>query len=282
MTDFDKKYQKLIRDILKNGVEEFNERTGHKTKILFGVQYDFDLAKGFPLLTLRRIPIKLFVAEQIWYISGSNRPEGFLNKHTPIWKDFTEADGTVAAAYGFRWRKHFGRDQLLQLIKHLETEPHSRQAVVMMWDPADDGLYGKGLKGTYKKNAPCPFCLVFNIIKNKLNLHLLIRSNDVMLGGPHDVAGFALLVYILAAKMKLTPGKLVVSTTNAHIYDIHYKGAKELISRKNDHSEVKFEAKADYFDRAEKQDDSLVEEICQKLQSQYHPLERIEGLKIVL
>lgn len=282
MTDFDKKYQTLVKKIMSEGVEEYNERTGHKTKSIFGYQYDFDLEKEFPLLTLRRIPVKLFIAEQIWFISGSNRPDEFLNNHTSIWKDFTESDGTISAAYGYRWRKHFKRDQLGQLIKHLKAEPHSRQGVVMMWDPSDDGLYGSGLIGVYKKNAPCPFCMVFNIIKDKLNLHLFIRSNDIMLGGPHDVAGFALLEYILAAKMGLRPGKLVVSTTNAHIYDIHYAGAEEIIRRKNNHNPIKFTAKPDYFDRAEKQDDSLVGEIFQQLKSQYNPLDKIEGLKIVL
>lgn len=282
MTEFDKKYQAMVKKIMTEGVEELNERTGHKTKALFGEQYDFDLGKEFPLLTLRRIPIKLFVAEQIWFISGSNRTDDFLNKHTRIWDDFLEKDGTIAAAYGHRWRKHFGRDQLGQLIKHLQAEPHSRQAVVMMWDAADDGLYGKGLKGTYKKNAPCPFTFVINIMKNRLNFHLMIRSNDVMLGGPHDAAGFALLTYILAAKLGYKPGKLVISITNAHIYDIHYAGAEELINRKNDHQPIQFKAKPDYFERSEKKEDSLVEEIFNQLNSQYHPSDKIEGMKIVL
>jgi len=282
MTEFDKKYKVLVKEIMANGIEEYNERTKHKTKAIFGYQYDFDLGKGFPLLTLRRIPIKLFVAETIWYISGSNKPEHFLNKHTPIWKSFTEKDGTVAAAYGHRWRKHFDRDQLKQLVEHLKEQPHSRHGVVMMWDPREDGLKCKCGKAIDKKNVPCPFSFVVNIIKNKLYLHLFIRSNDVMLGGPHDVAGFALLSYILAAKLKVKPGKLVVSISNAHIYDIHYKQAKELLCRRSNSKEIKFKAKEDYFDRAEKQDDTLVEEIVNILEKQYKPQDKLEGLKIVL
>src|SRR5581483_6113955 len=106
MTSFDREYQKAILDIMNKGYEETNERTGHKIKILPGVTLRVD--NGFPLLTLRKIPIKLFVAEMIWYIMGGKRPDEFLNKFTGIWKDFTESDGTVAAAYGYRWRHHFG------------------------------------------------------------------------------------------------------------------------------------------------------------------------------
>lgn len=282
MTQFDKRYQALIKKILDHGIEELNERTGHKTKALFGENLELDLEKEFPLLTLRRIPIRIFVAEQIWFIAGANKPDDFLAKFTRIWHDFMEEDGTVAAAYGYRWRVHFGRDQLKQLYHHLKAEPHSRQGVLVWWDPADDGLYGKGLKGTYKKNAPCPFSLVVNILNKKLYFHLAIRSSDTILGLPHDVGGFALLSYILAAKFGLPAAKLVVSITNAHIYDIHYQVAKELIKRTNDHKPVKFISEKDYFERAEKKDESLVYEICDQLKSQYRPLKKIKGLKIVL
>ncbi len=282
MSNFDQPYQQLLDKILTEGVEQQNERTGHKTLSLFGEQLTFDLAEGFPILTLRKIPLKIFIAEQIWFISGSNRPSDFLNQHTKIWDDFTEKDGTVAAAYGYRWRRHFGRDQLRQLIIHLREQPNSRQGVVMMWDPADDGLVGKNCIGTYKKNAPCPFCFVVNIINNKLNTHLIVRSNDMMLGSPHDIAGFALLSYILAAKIGCSPGKLVVSISNAHIYDIHYEAARKIVSREANHSLIKFSAKPEYFDRAEQQDHQLVEEIYNSLAQQYQPQKPIKGLKIVL
>jgi thymidylate synthase len=279
MTQFDQQYRNAILDIMNRGFEELNERTGHRIKILPGVTFQLDA--GFPLLTLRKIPIKLFVAEQIWYLTGSKNPE-FVNKFTPIWKDFTESDGTIAAAYGWRWRHHFGRDQLAQLIQHLTHEEHSRQGVVITWDPADDGLYGDGLKATYKKNAPCPFAFTVNIVGNKLHMHNIVRSNDMMLGCPHDVAGFALLQNILAAKMGLKAGTLTHTISNAHIYDTHYVQAWELTNRENNHPEVFFEAQADYFDRGEKGDEALVEEITKKITDQYKPLGPIAGMKIVL
>lgn len=277
MTQFDEQYREAVLCIMNNGYREYNERTGHETKILPGITFQID--KGFPLLTLRKIPIKLFVAEMIWYIIGSKNPDDFVNKFTGIWKDFTEEDGTVAAAYGYRWRHHFGRDQLNDLIKLLTHEPGSRHGVIVTWDPSDDGLGNK----TSKKNVPCPYSFTVNIIGNKLHLHNIVRSNDMMLGCPHDIAGFALLQRILAAKLGVKTGVITHSISNAHIYDIHFKQAWELTERKNDnHPEIFLEAQEDWFNRAEKADETLVDEIVKSISAKYNPLSVIEGLKIVL
>lgn len=276
MTQFDQQYKQAIWEIMNKGFEEYNERTGHKTKIIPGITFHLD--DGFPLLTLRKIPIKIFVAEQIWFLTGSNRPAEFLEKFTKIWDDFTEEDGTVAAAYGYRWRKHFGRDQIAYLIKHLQEQPGSRHAVVITWDPADDGLGS----GSAKKNVPCPYTFTVNIVGNRLHMHNIIRSNDMILGCPHDVAGFALLQYILAAKLGVKPGRLTHSISNAHVYDIHYKAAWEILERENNHPKINLNPQEEWFERAEAADEKLVEEIVNKLNEQYNPLPQIKGLKIVL
>lgn len=276
MTQFDKQYKEAIHKIMNSGYEEYNERTGHRTRVLPGITFELD--NGFPLLTLRKIPIKIFIAEQIWFIMGSKNPEEFVNKFTGIWKDFTESDGTIAAAYGWRWRSHFGRDQLANLVKLLENEPGSRHGVIVTWDPADDGL---GV-GTKKKNVPCPYTFTANIIGGKLHVHNVVRSNDMMLGCPHDVAGFALLQAILAARLGVKSGKLTHTISNAHIYDIHYKQAWELLGRENKHPAIFFESQPNHFERSEKGDEKLVDEIFQKLNDQYQPLPNIEGLEIVL
>ena len=100
----------------------------------------------------------------------------------------------MASAYGYRWRTHFGRDQIGELIELLETDPTSRHGVILMWDPSDDGL----AQGTKKKNIPCPYTFTVQIIGGRLHLHLILRSNDMMLGNPHDVSGFAILLHFLA------------------------------------------------------------------------------------
>jgi len=104
----------------------------------------------------------------------------------------------------------------------------------------------------------------------------------MMLGCPHDVAGFYILLTILAAKLGVKPGKLTHTISNSHIYDIHFQHAWELVERNNTHSPIYFEAQENYFDRAEAGDESLVAEIASKLESQYQPLPPIKGMKIVL
>jgi len=276
MTEFDFQYQQAVKKVMEEGVEELSERTGHQTKSLPGIT--FEIEKGFPLLTLRKIPIRIFVAEQVWFITGSRRPQDFLKKFTKIWDDFTNIDGVISTAYGYRWRHHFGRDQLDLLLKLLTKEPSSRHGVVITWDPASDGLN----PDRKKPNIPCPFCFTVNLIGGKLHFHNIVRSNDMILGCPHDAAGFALLQRILAAKLGVKVGKYTHSISNAHIYDIHYQAAKDLVTRKNKHQQIELKAESDWFERAEKGEEKLVLEIVEQLESQYHPLEPIAGLKIVL
>ena len=277
MTQYDIAYQNALKDIMENGIEELNQRTGHKTKAIPGLTIKIDGA-SFPLLTLRKIPIKLFVAEQIWFLTGSKNPDELLGNYTKIWHDFRETDGTVAAAYGHRWRKHFGRDQLGDLVKLLEKEPSSRHGVVVTWDPADDGLG----TGTKKANIPCPYTFTMNIIGNKLHLHNVIRSNDMILGAPHDMAGFALLQHLIAAHLGVDVGQICYTVSNAHVYDIHYETANEIINRKNDHKDIRLDLNKEDFSRAEKGESEIIDNIISKLESQYFPLESIKGLKIVL
>lgn len=278
MAIFDAQYQKAIKTILDEGIEELNERTKHKTKSMPGLTIEIPADSGFPLLTLRKIPTKLFIAEQVWFISGSRKPAEFLNQYTHIWDDFANIDGVVSTAYGWRWRHHFGRDQLGLLVDLLKKEPSSRQAVVVMWDPTNDGL-STALR---KKNVPCPYTFTVNIIGGRLHMHLIVRSNDMILGCPHDVAGFALLQRILAAKLKAKVGKYTHSISNAHIYDIHYDAAKELVRRKSDHKKIELVVPKNAYERAEKQDHTLVTDLFQQIRAQYKPLDPIKGLEIVL
>lgn len=278
MASFDKVYQSLLEDIMKNSVREVNARTRHETAALPGLSFSIDIeSDGFPLLTLRKIPLKLFIAEQGWFISGARKPEIFLRKFTRIWDDFTNPGDVVTVAYGYRWRRHFGRDQLGSLIKLLQKDPSSRHGVVVTWDPAGDGL-----GGISKSNVPCPYTFTVNIIGGRLNMMNVVRSNDMILGFPHDVAGFALLQCILAQKLNVKPGVYTHVIANAHIYATHYEAADELISRKVISEKIKLDLPKNSFERAEDMDIELVEEIYDNLSKQYKPQEAIKGLKIVL
>ena len=278
MLEYDKKYQTLLKKILKQGIEEYSERTKHETKALPGETIDLDAGASFPILTLRRIPIRLFIAEQVWYLTGSRRPEDFLAQFTKIWDDFKEINGVVTAAYGYRWRHFFGRDQIKSLLTLLTKEPSSRHGVVVTWDPGSDGLnpYRK------RKNVPCPYTFTVNIIGGKLHLHNIVRSNDMILGFPHDVGGFAFIQYLLAAKLGVGVGKYTHSISNAHLYDNQYQAAKKLTVRKNSHPPIKLKLEQRDLDRAMKGDKRLVLDVVEQLESQYHPMAPIKGLQIVL
>ncbi|HET7673407.1 MAG TPA: thymidylate synthase [Candidatus Saccharimonadales bacterium] len=278
MARFDSIYRSMLKDLGQKGVKEVNKRTGHETVSLPGMSFSVDLEKdGFPLLSLRKIPVKLFIAEQIWFISGTRKPEIFLRNYTKIWDDFTNPGDVVTVAYGYRWRRHFGRDQLGNLISLLENDKSSRHGVVVTWDPASDGL-----GGVSKSNIPCPYTFTVNIIGGRLNLMNVVRSNDMILGFPHDVAGFALLQSILAQRLGAKPGVYTHVIANAHVYDTHYSAMDELMKRPVDSEPIKLKLPEDSFLRAENKDDSLVEEIFDKLSSGYEPGEPLKGLKIVL
>lgn len=277
MTKFDEIYQNILKDLMKNGTKERSPRQDVETCALPGIHFNLDIEKdGFPLLTLRKIPIKMFVAEQIWFLSGARKPEDFLRDYTKIWDLFTNPNDVVTVAYGYRWRKHFGRDQIALLIKLLQKEPLSRHGVVIAWDPSCDGLSLEK-----KANVPCPYTFVVNIIGGRLNLHLMVRSNDLYLGFPADVPGFALLQCILAQKLGVRVGTYSHSISNAHVYENQYDAVKELLKRKNNHKKVTLKLPPKSFERAEKKDPKLLEDIVENLQAQYNPLEAIKGIKIV-
>jgi thymidylate synthase len=278
MTRFDEIYQGLLRQIVESGVREKNERTGHEVTAVPGLHFSHDIERdGFPLLTLRKIPVKMFVAEQIWFVAGVRKPADFLRDFTKIWDSFTNPADVVTVAYGYRWRKHFGRDQLKLLIDLLKRDPSSRHGVVVTWDPGSDGL-----GGTQRKNVPCPYSFTVNIIGGRLHFHNIVRSNDMVLGFPSDVAGFALLQLILAQKLGVKPGVYSHSISNAHIYDNQYDAVQELLKRENIHAPIHIALPKNAYERSEKKDHKLVDEIVSQFALQYQPQAAITGLQIVL
>jgi len=273
MTQFDKIYIELINNILINGIEDVNTRSGYTCKAIPGAHFSLDLQKGFPLLSLRKLPLKLFIAEQIWFVMGENDP-AWLRPYTKIWDDFIEEDGKVTS-YGYRWRKHFKRDQLKELINSLKTNPSSRQCVVIAWDSENDGLTSPP-----KKNVPCLFAFTVNIIGGKVCMHNIVRSEDMFLGFPHDVAGFALLHMLIAQELGLPVGTYSHSISNAHLYSDQYVAAKALVDRTNNkQKEIKLKLPNATFERAEIGDTSLIEEIIGNIKRQYFPMESIGGIR---
>lgn len=270
---FNEQYKNIISRIISEGFEEKNERTGHMVKSLPGITIQTDLEKdGFPLLSLRKIPFS-FIPEIMWFLSGSNNTE-WINNHTKIWQSFTDENGTISSAYGFRWRKAFGFDQLETVLNKLKNEPSSRHGVIMMWNPKDDLLIKQ-------KNVPCPYTFTLMIIGGRLHLHLIIRSNDMILGNPTDVAGFAFLTHILAQELNVKPGILTVSISNAHIYANQYNVANELLNRTNIITKVEFVLPINSYKRAYELDDTLIQKIKDGING-YYPEPAIKNIPIAL
>lgn len=210
----------------------YNERTGTFISVLPEVfdAFTLDLSDGLlPLPGNRRVFPGTAAAEIAWFLSG-DRSVGWLRKHTKIWDKFTEDNGeTVDAAYGYRWRSHFGRDQIALAMEALRKNPSDRRVVVSAWDPAEDGL------GAPSKQVPCPVLFTLSTherrdgpsVKHSLNMAVFKRSTDVFVGLPYDVMGHALLLQALAFELGMDIGLMHFTLAHPHMYDTHEDMAKE-------------------------------------------------------
>jgi thymidylate synthase len=269
----DKFYKDIVCKQIAKQKAELNKRTGIKTRSLPGITYQTDISKeGFPLLSLRKLPFS-FIPEIMWMLSGSNTNE-WLSKHTKIWDSFIEEGGLITSAYGFRWRHHFDVDQLDVVLNKLKNDKSTRHGVIMMWSPKEDLLIKQ-------KNVPCPYAFTLNIISKKLHLHLVIRSNDMVLGFPTDVTGFALLQYILAQELGVGVGTLTISISNAHIYENQMEAVKEMSTRHFVKTNITFKLPKDSYKRACELDDTLIDEIKKGFKN-YDPYPAIKNIPIAL
>lgn len=274
MNEFDKIYKNLLKDVYENWIEEYNERTKLKVKAKTWVHFNLRI-ENFPLLSLRKIPLKLFIAEQIWYLQWTKELD-FFQKFSKAWDAFKNEDNTCPS-YWYRWRKYFERDQITSLLNMLKNEPSSRQWVVITWDPKIDWL-----DAPKQKNVPCVPVWVANIVNGELNFHIVFRSSDIMLWLPHDVAWFALLQYILAQKLWVKVWWLHYSISHLHIYENHYEKAEELLKRENIHENIKLKLPENVYDKVNSDWEQLVEEIFENLNSQYNPLESLWKMQIAV
>lgn len=199
-----------------------NERTGHKIRAGYGGEaFKLDLASGtIPLPAFRKIHIRSVAAEVAWFLRGKKDVEWIAN-YAPLWNKFAEADGTVKAAYGWRWRYHFGRDQVAMAISALKANHTDRRIYIAAWDPREDGLGNPG------KNVPCPIGFTLSIQDGALHSALTIRSSDLFVGLPYDVAGHAMLMHAFCVSLGVSPGTMTVMLGHPHLYDVHTHLVKE-------------------------------------------------------
>jgi len=228
---FPRVYTDLLYQLLTTNHSEVNERTGTKIKTLEGgCSFRLDLADGLiPVPGARRVYPKTAAAEVAWFLRGEQDTD-WIGKYTKIWDKFTEDDGKVEAAYGYRWRKRFGRDQIQRACEALSKNPTDRRIFVSAWDPATDGLGEPD-----QKNVPCPLGFTLSIVDDQLHSSLFIRSSDVFVGLPYDIMGHAMLMGIFAHTIQSWPGAVIVpgimhvTLAHPHLYEPHFDMARRCV-----------------------------------------------------
>ena len=219
-------YLNLLRDILDNGIQR-EDRTGTGTLGVFGRQIRFDLSKGFPLLTTKKLHTRSIIVELLWFLRGETNIRWLKENKVSIWDEWADAEGELGPVYGKQWRSWAtpdGRviDQIEKLVHGLKTNPNSRRHIVSAWNPADvDDM----------ALPPCHCIFQFFVADGKLSCQLYQRSADVFLGVPFNIASYALLTLMVAQVVGLEPGDFVHSFGDAHLYLNHLDQAREQLTR---------------------------------------------------
>lgn len=228
----------MLIDILENG-EEKDDRTGVGTISVFGRQLRFDLTKGFPAVTTKKLAWKAVVSELLWFLEGSNderrlaeilygRPDserGTIwtgNAQAPYWLPKAKHSGDLGRVYGVQWRDWGGVDQVARLIDGIKNDPNGRRHIISAWNV--DELDQMAL-------PPCHVMSQYYVSNGKLSCHMYQRSCDVYLGIPFNIASYALLTHMIAQVCDLGVGELIISTGDTHIYANHLEQVKEQLSR---------------------------------------------------
>lgn len=215
-----------MRDILDNGVRR-DDRTGTGTLGVFGRQMRFDLSKGFPLLTTKKLHTRSIFVELLWFLRGETNIAWLKDNGVSIWDEWADANGDLGPVYGKQWRSWAAPngasiDQIQKLVHGLKTNPNSRRHIVSAWNPADvDDM----------ALPPCHCLFQFFVADGKLSCQLYQRSADIFLGVPFNIASYALLTHMLARVVGLEPGDFVHTFGDAHLYLNHLEQAELQLSR---------------------------------------------------
>jgi thymidylate synthase len=220
-------YLNLLQHILDTGASK-TDRTGTGTTSCFGYQLRFDLAKGFPLVTTKKLHLKSIIYELLWFLRGDTNTR-YLKEHgVSIWDEWADANGELGPVYGKQWRSWEGAggstvDQIAQVVDQIRKSPDSRRLIVSAWNVAD--LPRMAL-------MPCHALFQFYVADGRLSCQLYQRSADVFLGVPFNIASYALLTLMMAQVCDLAPGEFVHTFGDVHLYNNHVEQAKLQLGRK--------------------------------------------------
>ncbi len=221
-----KQYHDLMTHVLETGATK-TDRTGTGTTSVFGYQMRFDLEKGFPLLTTKKLHTKSIIHELLWFLKGDTNIKYLKDNGVSIWDDWADENGNLGPVYGYQWRNwptpnggHI--DQITQVIEMIKKNPDSRRLIVSAWNVADINNM---------KLPPCHAFFQFYVAEGKLSCQLYQRSADIFLGVPFNIASYALLTLMVAQVCGLKPGEFVHTLGDAHLYSNHIEQAKLQLTR---------------------------------------------------
>ncbi len=222
-----KQYLDLLDHVLKTGIEK-KDRTGTGTISVFGYQMRFDLNKGFPVMTTKKLHLRSIIYELLWFLAGDTNVKFLNDNKVTIWDEWADENGDLGHIYGYQWRswptpdgKYI--DQITNLIESIKSNPDSRRHIINAWNV-----------GELDKMAlpPCHILFQFYVADGKLSCHLYQRSADIFLGVPFNIASYSLLTMMVAQVTNLKPGDFVHTFGDAHIYLNHTDQVKLQLTRK--------------------------------------------------
>jgi thymidylate synthase len=219
-------YLNLLETILKEGTPK-EDRTGTGTISRFGHQMRFDLSKGFPVVTTKKLHLKSIIHELLWFLAGDTNIKYLTDNGVRIWNEWANPDGDLGHIYGYQWRSwptpdggHI--DQISKIIDSIKNNPDSRRHIISAWNVGE----------LDKMNLPpCHILIQFYVADGKLSCQLYQRSADVFLGVPFNIASYALLTLMVAQVTNLQPGDFVHTFGDVHIYNNHLEQVKLQLTR---------------------------------------------------
>ena len=221
-----KQYHDLLQHILDNGTKK-EDRTGTGTVSVFGYQSRYDLSKGFPCLTTKKLHLRSIIVELLWFLQGDTNIKYLKDNKVSIWDEWADEKGDLGPVYGHQWRSWPSNDggtidQITKLVDQLKNNPDSRRLIVSAWNVADvDNM----------ALPPCHTMFQFYVADGKLSCQLYQRSADVFLGVPFNIASYALLTMMLAQVVGLEAGEFIHTLGDAHLYSNHLDQAKLQLTR---------------------------------------------------
>ena len=231
-----KQYLDLVNHVLKSGNKK-SDRTGTGTISTFGYQMRFDLSKGFPMLTTKKLHLKSIIHELLWFIKGETNIKYLNDNNVKIWDSWADENGNLGPVYGHQWRNwnSDGIDQISILIDQIKNNPNSRRMIVSAWNPSVLPDTSKSFSENVSDNKaalpPCHAFFQFYVSDGKLSCQLYQRSADTFLGVPFNIASYALFTIMIAQVTDLEVGDFIHTFGDVHLYNNHIEQAKEQLSR---------------------------------------------------